>query len=76
MEPPVDRPAKLSQRVVHVDDLIEPRPEEIVCPLSRRSLGRIESPSAEPTEAGNHSQTLHSILQGNKPTAAAFLQMQ
>src|SRR3984957_3752310 len=29
-EAPVDRPAKLGQRVVHVDDLIEPRPEEIV----------------------------------------------
>src|SRR5271165_6371678 len=27
------------------------------CPLSRRSLGRIESPSAKPTERQNHDQT-------------------
>src|SRR5271155_5099633 len=31
------------------------------CPLSRRSLGRIESPSAKPTERQNHDQTTRSI---------------
>src|SRR5258708_39309267 len=31
------------------------------CPLSRRSLGRIESPSAIPTERQNHDQTRRSI---------------
>src|SRR5580698_1658188 len=31
------------------------------CPLSRRSLGRIESPSAKPTERQNHDQTPRSI---------------
>src|ERR1700734_1050568 len=31
------------------------------CPLSRRSLGRIESPSAKPTERQNHDQTSGSI---------------
>ena len=29
-KPPVDRPAELRQRVAHVDDLVEPRPEQIV----------------------------------------------
>src|SRR6202042_460111 len=32
-----------------------------LCPLSRRSLGRIESPSAKPTERQNHDQTPRSI---------------
>ena len=58
---PVDRPAKLRQRVIEVDDLVEPGPEKIVCPLSRRSLGRIESPSAKPTERQNHDRTSGSI---------------
>src|SRR6478736_5156599 len=31
------------------------------CPLSRRSLGRIESPSDKPTERQNHGQTIRSI---------------
>ncbi len=34
-----------TKRVSDIDDLVEPRPEQIVCPLSRRSFGRIESPS-------------------------------
>jgi hypothetical protein len=32
-----------------------------LCPLSRRSFGRIESPSAKPTERQNHDQTPRSI---------------
>src|SRR5271157_1161675 len=31
------------------------------CPLSRRSLGRIESPSAKPTERQNHDRRSGSI---------------
>ena len=31
-KPPVDRPAELRQRVIHVDDLVEPGLEEIVLP--------------------------------------------
>ena len=45
-KPPIDLPPELRQRVVQVDDLIEPRAKRSSCPLSRRSLGRIESPSA------------------------------
>jgi hypothetical protein len=58
---PVNRPAELRQRVIQVDDLVEARPEKIVLPLSRRSLGRIESPSAKPTERQNHDRTSGSI---------------
>jgi hypothetical protein len=32
-----------------------------LCPPSRRSFGRIESPSAKPTERQNHDQTPRSI---------------
>ena len=31
-EAPIDRPTELRQRVVHVDDLVEPRLEEIILP--------------------------------------------
>jgi hypothetical protein len=58
---PVDRPAELGERVVQVDDLVEPSPKKIVLQLSRRSLGRIESPSVKPTERQNHHQTSGSI---------------
>ena len=58
---PVDRPAELRQRMIEVDDLVKPGPEKIVLPVSRRSLGRIESPSAKPTERQNHVQTRRSI---------------
>ena len=34
-EAPVDRAGKLHQRVAQIDDLIEPRPEEIRLPASR-----------------------------------------
>jgi hypothetical protein len=47
--------------MVQVDDLIEPRLEKSLCPLSRRSLGRIESPSTEPMEEENHAQSRRSI---------------
>ena len=33
-EAPVDRPTELRQRVVHVDDLVEPRLEEIILPAA------------------------------------------
>jgi hypothetical protein len=45
-KPPVDGSTELRQRVAHVDDLVEPPPDRSVCPLSRRSFGRIESSSA------------------------------
>jgi hypothetical protein len=58
---PVDRPAKLGEWVIRVDNLVEPGLEEIVLSVVRRSLGRIESPSAKPTERQNHDQTNGSI---------------
>ncbi len=38
---PGDGAGELRQRMAHVDDLIEPRPKQSFCPLSRRSFGRI-----------------------------------
>ena len=75
-ETPVDRPAELRQRVIHVDDLVEPRPEKIVLPAVpplpgphritlRQAGGETESRPIAPIN-----------LQEIKPTDAAFLQMQ
>jgi hypothetical protein len=75
-KPPVDRPAELRQRVIHVDNLVKPRLEEtglsalppLLGPhriILRQIGGGRESPLSAPFN-----------LQGNKPTAAAFLQMQ
>jgi hypothetical protein len=47
--------------MVQVDDLVEPRPEQIALPAVRRSLGRIESPSITPMDEQNHAQNRHSI---------------
>ena len=38
-EAPVDRPTELHQRVVQVDDLVEPRLEEIILPAVPPLLG-------------------------------------
>jgi len=59
---PVNRPTELRQRVIPVDDLVEPRARKrSFCPLSRRSLGRIESPSVKPTERQKHDKAPQSI---------------
>ena len=53
-----------SSSMIHVDDLVEPRPEEIVLltvPPLFRSFGRIESTSATLAEAKNHNPTRRSI---------------
>jgi hypothetical protein len=45
---PVDRPAELRQRVIEVDDLVEPGPEEIVlprCPAAPRAASNHPPPS-------------------------------
>src|SRR5271154_5875262 len=75
-EPPVDDLAELRQRMSHVDDLVEPRPKEIVLPAVpplfrphrinlRQADGRRESRPATPIN-----------LQEIKPANAAFLQLQ
>jgi len=43
-EGPVDRPRQLRQRMVHIDDGVQPRAQQIS--LSRRSFGRITSSNA------------------------------
>jgi hypothetical protein len=45
-KPPVDGSTELRQRVAHVDDLVEPPPEQIGLSALPRSFGRIESSSA------------------------------
>jgi hypothetical protein len=48
--------------MVQIDDLIEPRLEQIILPaVAGRSLGRIESPSIPPMEGENHGQSHRSI---------------
>ena len=43
---PVDLAAKLHQLVLHVDDLVEPGPEQIAFPLASCFFGRIVSSDA------------------------------
>ena len=73
---PVDRPAELRERVIHVDDLVEPRPEEIVLPAVPPLLGphRITLRQADGETESRPNAPIN--LQEIKPTAAAFLQMQ
>src|SRR6185437_2796135 len=65
---PVDRPAELRQRVLRVDDLVEPGLEEIVLPAVPPLPGphRI-TPSAKPTERQNHDQPPRSICKKSSP---------
>jgi hypothetical protein len=73
---PVDRPAELRQRVIEVDDLVEPRPEEIVLPAVPPLLGphRITLRQADEETESRPNQRIN--LQESKPTDAPFLQMQ
>jgi hypothetical protein len=73
-EAPVDRPAKLGQRVVHVDDLIEPRPEEIVLPAVPPLPGphRITLRQADGETESRPNAPIN--LQEITPIDAAFLQ--
>jgi hypothetical protein len=72
---PVDRPTELRQRVIPVDDLIEPRPEEIVLsavpPLPGRHRITLRQADGDTESRPNERINLQEI----KPTAAAFLQM-
>jgi hypothetical protein len=73
---PVDRPTKLRQRVIPVDDLVEPRPEEIVLSAVATLLGphRITLRQADGETESRQNAPIN--LQEIKLTAATFLQMQ
>ena len=73
---PVDRPAELGERVIRVDDLVEPRLEEIVLPAVPPLLGphRITLRQADGETESRPNGPIN--LQEIKPTATAFLQMQ
>jgi hypothetical protein len=75
-EAPVDRPTQLGERVISVDDLVEPRLEEIVLPAVRPLLGphRITLRQADGATESRSNGPIN--LQEIKPTATAFLQMQ
>jgi hypothetical protein len=73
---PVDRPTELRQRVVPVDDLVEPRLEEIILPAVPPLLGphRITLRQADGETESRLNPPIN--LQEIKLTATAFLQMQ
>jgi hypothetical protein len=65
---PVDRPAELRQRVIEVDDLVEPGLERIVLPAVPSLFGPHRITSAKPTERQNHDQMIRSIRKkSNRP---------
>lgn len=51
---PVDRARQLHQRPIHVEHLIDPGPEQVGLPLSRRSLGRIARARPASSARWNH----------------------
>jgi hypothetical protein len=75
-EAPGNRPTELRQRVVHVDDLVEPRLEEIILPAVPPLLGphRITLRQADGETESRPNAPIN--LQEIKLTAAAFLQIQ
>jgi hypothetical protein len=75
-EAPVDRPPELRQRVVQVDDLVEPRLEEIILPAVSPLLGphRITLRQADGETESRPNTPIN--LQEIKLTAAASLQTQ
>ena len=75
-EAPVDRPTELHQRVVQVDNLVEPRLEEIILPAVPPLLGphRITLRQADGETESRPNAPIN--LQEIKLTAAAFLKIQ
>ena len=76
---PVDALGELHQLVPHVDDLVEPRPEQIACPRGRMLLRPHRAPSASspakesrPRDS-DKSRSLHS--QENRPPNPKNLQI-
>src|SRR5262245_51355482 len=72
---PVDRPRQLHQRVVHVDDLIKPRAEQVLLaglPLLAWSHRKFPAPSARASgiTACDSTESSKSNLQGNRPATA------
>ena len=64
------------QRVVQVDDLVEPRLEEIILPAVPSFWAASNHPPPSRRRDQNHDQTPQSICKKSKLTAAAFLQIQ
>ena len=75
-EAPVDRPTQLGERVITVDDLVEPRLEEIVLPAVPPLLGPHQITLRQADGATESRSNGPINLQEIKPTATAFLQMQ
>ena len=75
-EAPLDRPTELHQRVVQVDNLVEPRLEEIILPAVPPLLGphRITLRQADGETESRPNAPIN--LQEIKLTAAAFFQIQ
>jgi hypothetical protein len=61
-------PEAVHERAIHIGDLVEPCLEQIIL-LSRRSLGRIESPSAASPQRRESRQKRPINLQENQSTA-------
>jgi len=75
-EAPIDRPAELGERVIHVDDLVEPRPEEIVLPAVPPLLGPHRITLRQANGGTESRQNVPINLQEIKSNAVALLQMQ
>ena len=55
-EAPLDRPGELRHWMIKVDDLVELALNRSLCPVCRRSFGRMKAPVAASTEQGNHAR--------------------
>src|SRR5215212_3873335 len=73
-EAPVDRSRELHHRMSEVDNLVEPRPEEIALPRLPRSFGRMKAPVATLDEARESRLGCRINLQENPSTTAATRQ--
>jgi sec-independent protein translocase protein TatB len=71
-----NRPAELRQRVIDVDDLVEPRPEEIVLPAVPPLLGPHRITLRQANGGTESRQNLPINLQEIKSNAATLSQMQ
>jgi hypothetical protein len=75
-EAPGNRPAELRQRVIDVDDLVEPRLEEVVLPAVPPLLGPHRITLRQANGGTESRQNVPINLQEIKSNAVALLQMQ
>ena len=67
-EPPVDRSRELHHSMTEVDNLVEPRPEEIALPRLPTFLRPHEKPPSPPSaQPGNHGRDAGSICKKTRP---------